>query len=203
MVFIAPRAGARPGLKVLDQRKPGASLSYMDLVEAAFVAAFRKAGVSLRHIRVAHEHLRGHFKVEYPFAELDLQTEGRHILYGLGEDGAEAWVRKLVLAEASRKGQLVWTEPIRHQFLQFEYDRDLRLAVRWYPRGSQVPVMVDPQVQFGEPVLIASKIPTWVIKRRWSAGEPVSSIMADFEIDEDALRDALLFEGVSESNLAA
>ena len=198
-----PSWGGRGQLRVLDQRQPGASLSYMDLVEAAFVAGFRSLNVSLSNIRVAHDHLRKHFRVDYPFAQLKLQTEGKHVLYELSDKEAGEHLRSLFRVEASRIGQLVWAEPIEHRFMQFDYDPALGLAIRWFPRGRSCPVVVDPQIQFGEPVLKDSRVPTWVIRSRWSAEEPLGAIAEDFGIELSAIRHALIFEGVAESAIAA
>src|SRR5947207_4453213 len=47
-------------------------VSYMQLVEVAFVADFRHLGIRLDSVRRAHQYLRKAFQVEYPFAQLDV-----------------------------------------------------------------------------------------------------------------------------------
>src|ERR1043166_9926754 len=51
---------------LLAQREKRAALSSMQLIEVAVVAAFRKAGVSLKRIRAAREYAARHLKSEYP-----------------------------------------------------------------------------------------------------------------------------------------
>ena len=55
-----------PTLPNKERRKP---LSYMELIEVAFVAFFRNVGVSLQRIRRAREYVAQTFNVEYPFVE--------------------------------------------------------------------------------------------------------------------------------------
>ena len=112
-------------------------LSYMQVVEVAFVADFRRLGVRLQSLRQAHEYLRKTFSVEYPFAQLDVRTDGVSVLaeYVAHEGGRT--LRRLLAAD--RGGQLVWPEAIQQRFEQFDYEH--HLAVRWHPRGRDNPVL--------------------------------------------------------------
>lgn len=188
--YPSPRGGRTP--EVLSERGRGTPLSYLQLVEVAFVATLRRLGVSLRKIRVAREYLATRFQAEYPFAQLQLKTDGTEVLKDLGDSEASL-VRTLLVP--SRHGQLVWAEPIQDRIREFDYDEVRRLAVRWFPRGRGVPVVVDPQIAFGAPILVDSKLPTWVVGERLKAGESIEEIEQDFGISEAAIRHAIEFEG--------
>src|SRR5712691_8589207 len=54
-------------------------LSYLQLVEVAFVADFRRGGVKLDRLRQAHEYCRKTFSSEYPFAQYRFKTDGVHV----------------------------------------------------------------------------------------------------------------------------
>src|SRR5215218_10175175 len=54
---------------ILTQRDKRAALSYMQLIEVAVVAAFRKMNVPLKRIRAAREYAKRSLRSEYPFAE--------------------------------------------------------------------------------------------------------------------------------------
>ena len=54
---------------LLAQREKRAALSYMQLIEVAVVAAFRRVGVPLKRIRAAREYAARTLKSEFPFAE--------------------------------------------------------------------------------------------------------------------------------------
>jgi uncharacterized protein (DUF433 family) len=178
---------------VLGDRPRGAALSYLQLVEVAFVARFRKLNVSLKRIRIAHEFLAKTFAVELPFAQLGVRTDGADIFRDL-ESTEGSWVRQLLVA--SRHGQIAWADPIEERIRQFDWDITQQLAVRWYPRGKDAPVVVDPRIAFGAPILRDSAIRTAVIKGRFQAGEDIEEIEGDFGLSAAAIRYALAFEGV-------
>ncbi|NLT27872.1 MAG: hypothetical protein GXX97_02225, partial [Dehalococcoidales bacterium] len=67
----------------LPGKERGKDLSYLQLVEVAVVATFRKLGVSFTKIRKARQYLQQRFNSEYPFAEYRFKTEGFHVLLDL------------------------------------------------------------------------------------------------------------------------
>ena len=168
-----------------------AALSYHQLVEVAFVASFRLVGLSLQRIRKAHEYLAKMFHVEYPFAQLELKTDGVHILKEL-EDREDHHARKLVVAD--RAGQEAWPEVIAERIAQFEYE--FGLALRWHPRGSGVPIIVDPRISFGAPIVESAGVATWVLRERYESGESLRELEDDFSVPARELKAALEFEGV-------
>ena len=94
------------------------------------------------------------------------------------------------MADAS--GQLGWDTLLGDKFAEFDYELDL--AVTWHPVGRESSVTIDPRIAFGKP--IANGIPTWTIRARWESGESLEAIQEDFEIPQEAILDALRFEGV-------
>src|SRR6476661_4771133 len=60
----------------LGAKEPGAKLSYMQLIELAVAASCKEAGMKLADIRAARAYFAGAFKTDYPFATLDLATDG-------------------------------------------------------------------------------------------------------------------------------
>jgi uncharacterized protein (DUF433 family) len=185
-------SGARTK-RVLTERERGAPLSYLELVEVAFVATLRHMGLRLQRIRIAHDFLRTRFEVEYPFAQLKLKTDGAEVLKDLEAEQGK-WVELMIVA--SRGGQLVWKEMIQDRIREFEYDRTYGWAIRWFPRGANGPVLVDPRVAFGAPVLREYGLPTWVVRDRYRAGESPKEIEEDFGVSLRAIRQALDFEGI-------
>lgn len=163
-------------------------LSYMQLVEVAFVAAFRRLGVKLDDLRRAHEYLREALGVEYPFAQWKLKADGANIL-------AEVLpASQLFLVVANRHGQLIWTEAIRARFEQFDYEEGL--ALRWHPRGRDSVVLIDPRIAFGVPIIAGTGVPTHIVKERYVAGEDLQEIEEDFGVSRRQVEQALTFEGI-------
>ena len=183
----------------LPGRARGQYLSYLELVEVAFVATFRGLGVPLQRIRKAKDYAAQVLKSEYPFAEYSWLTEGHHVLLELRTVEGDASMGRLVTAD--NQGQIAWKEAVSDRFHQFDYENGIALI--WHLAGRRSPVVIDPRVSFGAPMV--KGIPTWVLKGRWDAGESVSDIGDDFRMSEDDIRHGLRFEGVNvdDTQLAA
>jgi uncharacterized protein (DUF433 family) len=177
---------------VLPARTPGL-LSYWQLIEVAFVADVRRLGVPLDNLRRAHAYLRQAFAVEFPFAELEVKMDGVSVLveYIEHEDGRE--LRRLVAAD--RGGQFAWPELIQARFEQLDYEG--HRAVRWHPRSRSTPILVDPRIAFGAPIVERAGVAPWVLRERYEAGEALSDLEADFGVTREQLAAALAFEGLA------
>lgn len=182
-----PGSNARATLSSKEDR---AALSYLQLIEVAVVASFRKSGIPLRKIRAARDYLQRTLEAKYPFAEYRFKTEGRELWLDYAQIEAKQGDKRLL--SASQGGQLAWSSIIG-RLKEFDYETD-GLAVRWHVAGPRKKVVIDPRVQFGAPSI--NGVATSVIKGRWNAGEELSEIADDYEINSSDIRDALLFEGV-------
>ena len=169
-------------------------LSYLELVEVAFVATFRDFGVPLQRIRRARDYAAQVLKSEYPFAEYSWLTEGHQVLLDLRTVEGDASIGRLVAAD--RQGQVAWKEVVSDRFHQFDYENGLALV--WHLDSRRSPVVIDPRVSFGAPSV--SGVPTWTLKGRWDAGESVSEMQDDYGLSEDEIRYGLRFEGVDLDN---
>lgn len=182
-----PRSNARG---TLSDRGKGDALSYLQLIEVAVVATFRRAGVSLGKIRAAREYVSAQLKAEHPFAEYRFKTEGKELWMDYAQIEADAGDRKLLAA--SKGGQLAWSDIIG-QLREFEYEDD-GLAIRWFVAGVDKKIVIDPRVQFGAPSV--EGVATWVFKGRWEAGEEIDDISDDFGVTNSDVLAALAFEGI-------
>jgi len=178
----------------LSRKERRAALSYMQLIEVAVVAAFRKAGISLKRIRDAREYIQKQLKTEHPFAQYRFKTEGKHLLVDYQEvEGDKGSGKHLV---ADQGGQLEWNDIIGPLLKEFEYEHD-GIVIRWHVAGPASPIVIDPRLSFGAPTVQGT--PTWVIAGRWNAGESITDIAEDFGLDKKCVRQALDFEGLSSS----
>lgn len=174
---------------LLAQRQKRAALSYMQLIEVAVVAAFRKAGVPLKRIRAAREYAARNLKSEYPFAEYSFKEEGKHLWL----DSGQVDVKPGTVLSADQGGQLAWQSVIG-RLREFEYEKD-GIVLRWHLAGPSSPIIIDPRISFGAPTV--KGVPTWVIRGRWNAGESDSDIATDFGIRKEEVREALRFERIA------
>jgi uncharacterized protein (DUF433 family) len=173
----------------LAGREKATPLSYLQLVEVAFVVTARKLGISLGEIRTTRNFYRQRFNTEYPFATYRFQTEGLYLLLDLQQIMPSEERGKFIIG--SRSGQLAWADLMGKRFLEFEYLGDL--AIIWYVAGRDSPVRIDPRVNFGAPTVRG--IPTWAIKGRREAGEGIDEIQEDFNLEHSEVVAALNFEG--------
>ena len=112
---------------------------------------------------------------------------GRELLLELGDvlPGKEKGA-----VVASQWGQRAWEELLP----EFDYEND-DLATRWFVRGKNHPVLIDPRISFGAPTVRG--VPTWAIKGRREAGETIDEIVDEFGLAPDEVHAALAFEGVA------
>jgi uncharacterized protein (DUF433 family) len=174
---------------LLKEREKRAALSYMQLIEVAVVAAFRKMGVPMKRIRAAREYAQQTLKSEFPFVEYRFKENARH-LYLDSEQVDD--IKPGTVAQADQGGQLEW-QIVIGRLREFDYE-DNGIVLQWHVAGRSSPIIIDPRIAFGAPTVKGT--PTWIIRGRWDAGENDSDIADDFGIAKEEVREALKFEGV-------
>ncbi len=178
----------------LAERERGDALSYLQLVELRFVAAMREAGVTLKTIRRAREYLASRWKTDHPFATAPLKTDGQYIIQDLEEAEGSELADRLMIAD--KGGQLSWKPIIGDKFLEFDYEGEW--AMRWRLAGQDSPIIIDPRIAFGAPIV--KGIPTWALVSRHDAGESSDEIADDFRLDRADVKAALTFELEARNN---
>lgn len=176
---------------VLPDRERGGQISYLQMVEAAFVATMRRSGVSLEVIRDARDYLKTHFGAEYPFATYRFKTDGKNLLMDFDQIDAMSGEGKLLIP--NKHGQLAWSKIVDFTFDQFEYDDDL--AIRWHVKGPGALVVIDPSIAFGAPNVHG--IPTNTLADRYQGGDSVPELAEDFQLNASDVSEALKFEGIA------
>jgi uncharacterized protein (DUF433 family) len=171
---------------LLREREQRAALNYMQLIEVAVVAAFRKAGVPLKRIRFAREYAAHALKSEFPFAEYRFKENAQHLYL----DSTQIELNEGTVLQADQEGQLEW-ELIIGRLREFEYENH-GIVLRWHVAGVSSPIIIDPRISFGAPAVRGT--PTWIIRGRFEAGESNSDIADDFGLNPDEVRQALKFE---------
>ena len=178
------------------RRAPRTRLSYLELIEIAFVAFFNSMGIPLRRIRYTHDYIADYVETDFPFTSR--QFKAGHFSYHLlmEEDVRESpiWSARVVLRESN--GRHFQEERVSEWFSRFDYE--YQVVVRWRLRGDASQVVVDPRISFGAPTVAG--IPTQVIAGRYEAGETPAEIASDFVISETAVSDALHFENSPRMN---
>jgi uncharacterized protein (DUF433 family) len=168
-------------------------VGFRDLLELRLVAAFASHGVSLRTIRATADYARQEFGTAYPLTSQRFLTDGKTIFLEAvkaTEDGD--------MLDVPRR-QLVFSDIIRpslYKGIEFEGPR----ARRWYPQGEGHKVVLDPEIQFGAPIVSRAGVPTDAIHAAFLANGKDRKVVARiFDLRPQEVDAAVRFE----SKLAA
>ena len=172
--------------------KNGAMVSFLQMIEIMVAGRFRKnvsggRGLPFRTVREAHITARKEWNIEYPFAHLVLEAQGGHIVHFLREGGSPDSFQAL-----DTPGQ--WSLPglLRRETTdQLEYADEL--AVRWFPIGKTIPIVVDPKFSTGMPVIEGRGVTVQAIRKRFNAGLKIDFIAEDFKMNRDLVETALRY----------
>ncbi len=158
-----------------------ARASFLELAELVLAARFRKLGIRLERVRIAHAYARKQFDVSHPFAHLDLTSLGGHILARF-EQEVPADDRQGHFVVMDAPDQYVFPELINEELTRFDYSKEDKFAERWHPYGREVPIVVDPHFAGGRPTIAGSGVSVEIVRRRWKSGEKVAYIAYDYQL---------------------
>lgn len=188
--WVAPQTG------LLVRPEDATALSFLNLVELHVLAAIRHLyQLPLAKVRHAVQYVRREFGTDHPLAERQFET-----------DGVDLFIRELdVLINASRHGQVAMRELVAAYLKRVERDAT-GFPLRLYPlyqatadtaaevRRAPTLIAVDPAISFGRPMLANSGIPVDIIVSRYRAGDSIRDLMADYQLPEEAVEEALRYE---------
>jgi uncharacterized protein (DUF433 family) len=162
-------------------------LGFLDLQEVRFVQAFLNMGVSWKVLRAAHEVARKRYQTEHPFCTRTFATDGKHILEELktATDHIEY--------EEIARSQTVFAEVVRPFIKDLDFSADKRL-LRWWPLSKSRSVVLDPNRQFGQPIVSDAGVATEILYLAVKAGECQRDVANWYEVKESDVRDAIDFE---------
>lgn len=168
---------------------PGDVIGFRDLLEARMVAAFVEHGVNLKVIRATIEAAGRYFGASYPLTQQAFLTDGKRIFLDAIE--TNTGIEKIIDVVGK---QFVFTDIIKPSlYAGIEYGNDG--ASRWFPLKNKKTVVLDPNLQFGTPIVADSGIPTDTIYASYLAEERDAVTVARiFNISPRLVSDAVEFE---------
>ncbi len=193
MGYRFPLKGGRQGesaplfpaqLPVLENKL---AIGFLDLVELLFIKAFREFGVPLPTIRCAAAEASRRWNTDHPFCLNRLKTDGRSIFASLQDEEGRDLLLELT------KSQYCFYTVINPYLKQLEYDA-IGDVQRWWPLGKSKPVLVDPKVSFGRPILQECSIPTEAVFQAVRVNESETEVANWFGISLALVRAAIEFE---------
>jgi uncharacterized protein (DUF433 family) len=174
-----------------DSRRDGDHLvlSFLDLIEARFVKVFLDHGVTLHTIRIVAREAEAMFKTTHPFCVKKFETDGETVLARLRDASAAGGERLLDL----KRKNFVFPAVFNPLLKTLDYDTSGD-AIRWWPRGRDVPVVLDPSRAFGAAIVERSCVPTRALFDAHLSGESAENISKWFRVELDEVHAAISFE---------
>jgi uncharacterized protein (DUF433 family) len=167
------------------------ALSFVNLIEARFITAFAKHGVSVLAIRYMADEAERFLSHPHPFAtDMIFRTDGRTIFMLAADATGDQALYDL------RKHNFGFTQILKAEFKKDVIYGGAGLAEAWYPRKRSTPrVLVNPKIAFGQPAMEDSGIPTEAIYDAFIAEDnDYSAVARWFDIHIDRVREAINFE---------
>jgi uncharacterized protein (DUF433 family) len=160
--------------------------SFLQLIEIVVAAKFRKAERRpFRTVRLAYDNARKIWPhLEYPFASLEMKAIGGHIVHIIRVPG-------IALQAIDQPEQYTIPDLVQETLAQIEYEYEL--ASRWHPVGKEVPIVVDPKISGGLPIIEGRGITVEAIHKRFKAKQKMDFIASDFELDRETVEEVIRY----------
>lgn len=167
------------------------SISFLEFAELVVVVAFVHKGVPLQRVRRAADILIHEYGVDRPFAYRRIFTDGHDIFMSLSQQAKMPDLIKLTSDERLqvRAGSL--DEPFVEE-ISFG-DKPPNRAEAFYPCGRDVPIVVSPDIAFGRPVIMGTRITTEAITEL-VRGSSVDEAVAAYGLPRATVLAAIRYE---------
>ncbi len=177
-----------PLIEPASRRPP--LLSFSNLIEAHVLRSLRTDhGVSVQALRRALD-----------FAETQLGIDRLLLRQELRSHAGDVFLDRYgELIDLSASGQLAMRHLLTEHLKRIEWD-STRFPQRLYPFLSagaptaERPIVIDPRIAFGRPVVLRRGISTSAIAERIDAGETIEDIAADYELGRPEIEQAAVYE---------
>ena len=164
-------------------------VTWGEFVELGYLREYRRCGVPLQRLRPVIEELRREFSTPYPLATVRPYVMGRELVLEVQERNDLPAAIAIVI----RSGQQVMLTDIASRFFRkVEVDPGGNDVRRLHPAGPASPVVIDPLVRFGRPVV--DGVATERLWELFDAGESIEQIAHGYEMQPELIRAAVAYE---------
>lgn len=182
------RRGSRVYLPVIRREPTGSTeVTWPEFVEAGWLAEYRQAKVSLPDLRGFVERARDKWQTEHPLAHYQPFHSGRDLL------DVQADLPDEYSLIRERDGQLMLTAVAEAFIAKVEFDAD-DVVHRYWPRGRDHLVVIDPLVNYGAPTV--GGIKTESLFEAFRRGDDPATIARDWDVDYAAVMAAVQWENM-------
>ena len=179
---------SREGLGRSDDERAGTSkfINFMELVSFRLIATMRAYGIPKGDISLAHDLLRAKWGWKYPFAMQQMWVGAPDLFVEI--DGAPVavtcfWQSALGLLRE-------FLVPVVNENYGLSFD-SLQQACSWSPAAG---VLMDPGLQFGEPCIAGTRIPTETIWAFHQAGDSIDLLARMYDLPVEQITAAIQWE---------
>lgn len=161
-------------------------ISFLDLIDALVVAELRRTGAPLQFLRKVQAALAKELNVSHPFCHKNLYTHGRSVFIETADKFGNETLKDLL------KKQQVFRDVLRPFIHEVLYARETLTAMCWRPCPG---VVIDPQRQFGKPIVAAVGIPTSILAAAYRANKSNGVAVAEWYcVEQKDVETAVRFE---------
>ena len=160
----------------------GLFVNFKSLMQLYVFNELKKRGFSKKKILTLYEVLSKKHKTKYPFAHeeaINIITAGGLLLYSENE----------MLLDS--KNQIHIKEVLDSYLKKIDFQDGV--VSKFYPLGRDKSIVVNPEIQFGSPVLDGTRINADIIADLHKAGESIEMISRMYDISDSQVKDAIEF----------
>jgi uncharacterized protein (DUF433 family) len=182
-----------------EEAQTDARVSFLQVIEIAVVAQFRRAQrpVQLERLRRAHTFARERLGLPYPFASQSFRDLGERVLHEFDRLNPGGPAVALDVG-----GQWAIPGSVTNVLKRVDFSGVDHLAERWFPAGRDVPIVLDPRIGAGRLTVRGSGVTIDTIFGRFRAGETIEQLASDYELDHSAIQEAIRYADRSDLAVA-
>lgn len=162
------------------------AIGFHTLIELFVFLQLSDSGVRTIEVLKAHTELSKLFKTPYPFATSNIikriETDSKKVYFKKGNE-------EIYSLDGNRQFNLLF---IQDFFKNVDFRNDA-LAARLFPIGKKKSIVVDPEYQFGQPVIHGTNILPLTIYNLYKGQEPIDFIAELYEISQKQVEHAIEF----------
>lgn len=175
---------------VIRRQSTGSSdVTWPEFIEAGWLSEYRQAKVSMPELRAFVALARDRFGVEHPFAVEHPLASGRELLARIQDETSLPHGLQMV---RYRDDQLALTDVAELFVSKIDFDVETTGARRYWPRGRDKLVVIDPLVNYGAPMVHGLR--TDVLAEQVRAGDGIDQVASAWEIDVAVVQRAIEWE---------
>ncbi len=160
------------------------AVSFHTLIEFYIFFQLKEVGVPTYQILNAHKELSITFQTPFPFAVSKIINKincfGKRIVFELNDN-------ELINLDSTKQLNMNFIKSFAHKL---EFDKD-ELAEKFYPLGKKNCIVIDPNHQFGQPVIKKTNIFPQTIYNLYKSKESKKFIAESYEISLKEVNDAI------------